>query len=71
MGLDYRFRGSVHYFQGGNMAASRLAWHWTSSEFYILFLKAKRLRLTLQVARRRVSKLTTIVIRFLQEGHTS
>jgi hypothetical protein len=24
--LAYRFRGSVHYHQGGSMAVSRLAW---------------------------------------------
>jgi len=26
LGLAYRFRGSVHYHQGRNMAASRQAW---------------------------------------------
>ena len=26
LGLAYRFRGSVHYHQGGSMAASRQAW---------------------------------------------
>ena len=26
LGLAYRFRGLVHYHQGGNMAASRQAW---------------------------------------------
>jgi hypothetical protein len=27
LGLAYRFRGSVHYHQGRNMAASRQAWY--------------------------------------------
>jgi hypothetical protein len=26
LGLAYRFRGSAHYHQGGNMAVSRQAW---------------------------------------------
>ena len=33
--LKNRFRGSVHYHQGGNMAASRQAWYRRSWEFYI------------------------------------
>jgi hypothetical protein len=32
--LAYRFRGSVHYHQGGSMAVSRQAWHRQSWEFY-------------------------------------
>ena len=35
LGLAYRFRGSVHYHQGGNMAVFRQAWHKQSWEFYI------------------------------------
>jgi hypothetical protein len=31
----YRLRGSVHYHQGGSMAASRQAWHRQSWEFYV------------------------------------
>jgi hypothetical protein len=34
--LVYRFRGSVHYHQGKNIAASRQAWH-PRDEFYIVF----------------------------------
>jgi hypothetical protein len=33
--LAYRFRGSVHYHQGRNMAASRQPWYKRSREFYI------------------------------------
>jgi hypothetical protein len=33
--LPNRFRGSVHYHQGGSMAVSRQAWHRRSWEFYV------------------------------------
>jgi hypothetical protein len=33
--LAYKFRGSVHYHQGRNLAASRQAWCRMSCEFYI------------------------------------
>jgi hypothetical protein len=39
MGLAYRFRGSVNYHQGRNMAASRQAWRRKSWEFYIFIQK--------------------------------
>ena len=45
MGLAYRFRGSVHYHQGGSMAVSRQAWHRRSWEF-CLHPKAASGRLT-------------------------
>jgi hypothetical protein len=35
IGVAYRFRGSVHYHQEGNRAASRQAWGRRSGEFYI------------------------------------
>jgi hypothetical protein len=35
LGLAYRFRGSVCYYQGSSMAASRQAWRRRSWEFYI------------------------------------
>jgi hypothetical protein len=38
--LTYRFRGSVHYHQGRNMAASRQAWWRWSWEFYIFIWRS-------------------------------
>jgi hypothetical protein len=35
LGLAYRFRGSVHYHQGGSMAVSRQAWRRRSREFFV------------------------------------
>jgi hypothetical protein len=47
LGLAYRFRGSVHYHQGGSMAVSRQAWRRRSWEFYLcLHPKAASGRLT-------------------------
>jgi hypothetical protein len=35
IGAGYKFRGSVHYHQGGSMAASKQAWHRQNREFYV------------------------------------
>jgi hypothetical protein len=43
MGLAYRFRGYVHYHQGGNMAASRQAWL-VQKELRVLHLHLKAAR---------------------------
>jgi hypothetical protein len=41
LGLAYRFRDSVHYYQGRNMVASRQT-GWRSWEFHLLFWRQLR-----------------------------
>ena len=38
LGLAYRFRGSVHYHPGSNMAVSMKAWLWRSREFFYILI---------------------------------
>jgi hypothetical protein len=40
LGMTYRFRGSVHYHQSRNMAASRQAWYRKKLRVLHLHLKA-------------------------------
>jgi hypothetical protein len=69
LGLDYRFRGSVHYQQGGSMAASRQVWCRQSWKFYI-FIWRLLVEVCFQAGRRMVLKPRLTVTHLLQ-GHAS
>jgi hypothetical protein len=71
LGLAYRFRGSVHYHQGGSMAASRLSWRRQSwGEFY-LFIQRLLVEDWLPGNWGESLKPTPTVTHLFQRGHTS
>jgi hypothetical protein len=70
LGLAYRFRGLVHYHQGGSMAVSRQAWHRQSWEFYV-FIQRLLVEDWLPGNWGESLKSTPTVTHLLQPGHTS
>jgi hypothetical protein len=69
LGLAYRFRGSVHYHQGGSMAASRQAWRRQSWELYV-FIQRLLLEDWLPGNWGESLKPTPTVTHLFQPGHT-
>jgi hypothetical protein len=69
LGLAYRFRGSVHYHQGGSMAVSRQAWCRQSWEFYV-FIQRLLVEDWLPSNWGESLKPTPTVTHLLQPGHT-
>jgi hypothetical protein len=63
--LAYRFRGSVLYHHGGKNGSTQAGIVWEEN---ILFLRQTE-NFT-QATRKRVSKPTSTVIHFFQQGHT-
>jgi hypothetical protein len=66
----YRFRGSVHYHQGGSMAVSRQAWYRRSREFYV-FIQRLLVEDWLPGNWCESLKPTPTVTHLFQPGHTS